>query len=49
VADPCLPENVAKGSGRGIFYMRRFTDRVSFGFPKDGGVVVRLGKRLPGR
>jgi anti-sigma regulatory factor (Ser/Thr protein kinase) len=40
---------VAKSSGRGIFYMRRFTDRVSFEFPKDGGVVVRLGKRLPGR
>jgi serine/threonine-protein kinase RsbW len=49
VADPCLPENVPKGTGRGIFYMRRFTDRVSFGFPRDGGVVVRLGKRLPGR
>ena len=48
VADPCLPENMAKGSGRGIFYMRRFADRVSFGFPRSGGVVVRIGKRLPG-
>jgi len=48
VADPCLPENVPKGSGRGIFYMRRFADRVSFAFPRSGGVVVRIGKRLPG-
>jgi serine/threonine-protein kinase RsbW len=48
VADPCLPENMAKGSGRGIFYMRRFADRVSFGFPRSGGVLVRIGKRLPG-
>jgi len=49
VADPCLPENVPKGTGRGIFYMRRFVDRVRFAFPPEGGVVVHLAKRLPGR
>ncbi|MFI5183306.1 MAG: ATP-binding protein [Vicinamibacteria bacterium] len=48
VGDPCLPENLPKGSGRGIFYMRRFVDRVRFSFPRDGGAVVGLMKRLPG-
>jgi serine/threonine-protein kinase RsbW len=48
LADPLAEENVEKNCGRGIFYMRRFVDRVSFTFPKCGGVVVRLGKRLPG-
>lgn len=49
VADPSLPENQGKSNGRGIFFMRRFSDRVHFVFPADGGVVVRLAKRLPGR
>jgi serine/threonine-protein kinase RsbW len=48
IGDPCLPENLPKGSGRGIFYMRRFADRVRFSFPRDGGVAVGLVKRLPG-
>ena len=48
VTDPRLPENLPRGNGRGIFYMRRFADRVSFSFPRDGGVTVGLGKRLPG-
>ena len=45
VPDPLAPENLAKGCGRGIFYMRHFTDRVSFSFPRCGGAVVRLEKR----
>jgi serine/threonine-protein kinase RsbW len=45
VADPCHEENLARGRGRGIYYMRRFTDRVSFVFPRNGGSVVRLAKR----
>ena len=49
VPDPCCPENAARNSGRGIFFMRQFADRVKFDFPPDGGVVVRLAKRLPGR
>jgi serine/threonine-protein kinase RsbW len=44
--DPLAPENLVKGCGRGIFYMRRFTDRVSFFFPRQGGAVVRLEKRV---
>jgi serine/threonine-protein kinase RsbW len=45
VPDPCAAENLARGCGRGIFFMRRFTDRVSFVFPRNGGSVVRLAKR----
>jgi serine/threonine-protein kinase RsbW len=33
VPDPCCDANLARGSGRGIYYMKRFTDRVSFVFP----------------
>ncbi len=45
VPDPLAPENLARGTGRGLFYMRCFTDRVSFSFPKCGGAVVRLEKK----
>ena len=31
--------------GPGLFYMRCFTDRVSFVFPRQGGSVVRLAKK----
>jgi serine/threonine-protein kinase RsbW len=44
--DPLAPETLHKGCGRGIFYMRRFTDRVSFFFPRHGGAVVRLEKKV---
>jgi serine/threonine-protein kinase RsbW len=45
VPDPCCGSNLTRGSGRGIFYMRCFTDRVSFVFPRRGGAVVRLAKK----
>ena len=45
--DPRTSENLAKGSGRGIWYMRQFADEVSFSFPEGGGCVVLLKKRLP--
>ena len=45
VPDPRAAENLERGAGRGIFYMRCFTDRVSFVFPRNGGSVVRLAKR----
>jgi serine/threonine-protein kinase RsbW len=45
VPDPRCDENLARGSGRGIYYMRCFTDRVSFVFPRRGGSVVRLAKK----
>lgn len=47
VPDPCAPENLGRGSGRGVFYMRRFSDAVSFDFPARGGTVARLIRRLP--
>jgi serine/threonine-protein kinase RsbW len=47
IPDPLAPENLGLGSGRGVFYMRKFADEVSFTFPKRGGTLVRLKKRLP--
>jgi anti-sigma regulatory factor (Ser/Thr protein kinase) len=45
VPDPCEETNLERGSGRGLFYMRCFTDKVSFVFPRRGGSVVRLAKK----
>jgi serine/threonine-protein kinase RsbW len=49
VPDPLVPRNAERGSGRGLFFMRRFADRVSFSFPRCGGAVVRIEKDLPRR
>jgi serine/threonine-protein kinase RsbW len=46
VPDPLAAENVERGTGRGLFFMRRFADRVFFSFPRKGGAVVRLEKDL---
>jgi serine/threonine-protein kinase RsbW len=46
VPDPLAEENLVSGSGRGVFYIRKFTDEVSFTFPKNGGTVVRMKKRI---
>ncbi len=46
VPDPLADENVDRGSGRGLLFMRRFADRVFFSFPRKGGAVVRLEKDL---
>jgi serine/threonine-protein kinase RsbW len=46
VPDPRADENMARGSGRGLFFMRCFADRVRFSFPRRGGAVVRLEKDL---
>ena len=48
VPDPREPDRCQGSCGRGLFFMRRFTDRVSFAFPGRGGSRVRLEKRLPG-
>jgi len=45
VPDPTLPENLLRPSGRGIFYMRRFMDRVEFGRAPGGGAVVTMTRR----
>jgi serine/threonine-protein kinase RsbW len=48
VPDPCAPQNLARGGGRGLFYMKCFTDHLSFVFPRAGGSVVRLSKKTRG-
>jgi serine/threonine-protein kinase RsbW len=46
VPDPLAPENLLKAYGRGIFFMKQFMDEVSYSFPKKGGTVVRMVKRV---
>jgi len=46
VRDPLAPENLFRTNGRGIFYMRRFMDEVSYGSTASGGTLVRLRKRF---
>jgi serine/threonine-protein kinase RsbW len=46
IADPLAPENMLKSSGRGIFLMRNFMDDVSLRRVPDGGMEVRMVKRL---
>jgi serine/threonine-protein kinase RsbW len=47
VPDPLAPENLLKAYGRGIFFMRQFMDEVQHSFPRKGGTVVRMFKRVP--
>ena len=46
IPDPTDPKNLLKPSGRGIFYVRSFMDAVSFSERPEGGLEVRLEKRL---
>lgn len=46
VADPLAPENMLKSSGRGIFFMRSFMDDVQLQRGAEGGMEVRLVKKL---
>jgi len=46
VADPLDPANVLKSSGRGIFFMRSFMDEVSIARRPEGGMAVRMSKKL---
>jgi len=46
VADPLAPENILKSSGRGIFFMRSFMDEVKLQRAPDGGMEVRMVKKL---
>jgi serine/threonine-protein kinase RsbW len=46
VADPLAPENLLKSSGRGIFFMKSFMDDVQHLRPKEGGMEVRMVKKL---
>jgi len=46
VADPLDPTNILKSSGRGIFFMRNFMDDVSIARRPEGGMAVRMSKKL---
>ena len=46
IANPLDPENVLKSSGRGIFFMRNFMDDVSITRRPEGGMDVRMSKKL---
>ncbi len=45
--DPLAPENILKGTGRGIFLMRQLMDQVEFDY--EEGLEVTLRKRVPPR
>jgi len=46
IADPLAPENILKSSGRGIFFMRSFMDDVTLRRASEGGMEVRMVKKL---
>ena len=46
VGDPLAPENILKSSGRGIFFMRNFMDDVTLRRGDEGGMEVRMVKKL---
>ena len=46
LADPLAPENMLKSSGRGIFFMRSFMDDVRLARHPEGGMEVRMVKKL---
>jgi serine/threonine-protein kinase RsbW len=46
VADPLAPENILKSSGRGIFFMRSFMDELVLRRAAEGGMEVRMVKKL---
>lgn len=46
VPDPVAPENLLKAYGRGIFFMRSFMEDVAYEFPRGGGTIVRMTKKL---
>jgi serine/threonine-protein kinase RsbW len=47
VANPLAPENLLKSSGRGIFLIRSFMDDVQLQRAPEGGMEVRMVKRVP--
>jgi len=47
IPDPLLEENLLKSSGRGILLMRSFMDDVEIRNVPEGGVEIRMTKRVP--
>jgi serine/threonine-protein kinase RsbW len=46
LADPLAPENLLKSSGRGIFLIRNFMDDVHLQRAPEGGMEIRMVKRV---
>jgi serine/threonine-protein kinase RsbW len=46
IPDPTDPENLLRPSGRGIFYMQQFMNRVEFSRVPEGGTAVIMVKKL---
>lgn len=46
IPDPTDPENLLRPSGRGIFYMRQFMNRVEFRTTSNGGTAVLMERQL---
>jgi serine/threonine-protein kinase RsbW len=46
LADPLAPENLLKASGRGIFLIRTFMDDVALRRVPEGGMEIRMVKRV---
>ena len=44
--NPLDPENLLKPSGRGIFYIRSFMDKVEFRTPSQGGTELLMVKKV---
>jgi serine/threonine-protein kinase RsbW len=44
--NPLDPENLLKPSGRGIFYIRSFMDKVEFRTPPQGGTEILMVKKI---
>jgi serine/threonine-protein kinase RsbW len=49
IADPLAPENLLKSSGRGIFLIRSFMDDVQLQRAPEGGMEIRMIKRVQPR
>ena len=47
LANPLAPENLLKSSGRGIFLIRNFMDDVQLQRAPEGGMEIRMVKRMP--
>jgi serine/threonine-protein kinase RsbW len=49
VPDPLAPENILRGSGRGIFLIRAFMDEVHFRDTHPGAELTLIKNRPPGQ
>lgn len=49
IPDPLSPENILRGSGRGVFLMRAFMDEVHFRQLSPGTELTLIKHRVPGQ